>query len=547
MKARGVIFGAWVGLYVLDAGAFTIQPLDSDCLAQLVTTFPSSSLQGGCQPYTMFHYTQGTEGEFTEQVSCTFSNLTTSFVFKADEQIVVDVRGLSDRVISQADLREDSAWKFESCQGVIDFLDRIRETPARVPAISQKGEFYSRESILLVTSQSRCEEAERAQLNRWLNTLRSEGRFDSELLCIPTPLVQTQNPSVIRRHILSHVTTQQGIILVGDEIPPFEFFKATGWEDPWAPYKYGHTDLPYGAMDSDFWDNPLRKDQAPLLNKVYFDKDFIYGPHKPTRFSFDLQDFIRGDEITFYQQALWVSRWIAPPLNSKSSLDHFVERREDFRPSKTQNLILTRGAENIMYTPLDFTIRDYYKISTDFWRSLDPANRFAQILMPIDLDASLRFLDPHVNFLILNEHGNPENVGNINYQSFEGIQRLPELVSFDSCLSGAWGYADSLNSSVLTAAFAVPSPPLALIASQGIKSYRTFGEPDRQVRATFLGEWPSGVSLGLHQREMINSELAYWRESLSHDPFYEETVSQVFHSLSIFGDGSFEFARPQNP
>jgi len=175
----------------------------------------------------------------------------------------------------------------------------------------------------------------------------------------------------------------------------------------------------------------------------------------------------------------------------------------------------------------------------ELWRLRQPGSEVFSLL-PVDLSESLKFLPANTTALILSEHGHSDAIGNVNRSSLRAIDWLPSFLVYDSCLTGAWGYSDSPEQSLLNETFLVKKPPVAVMASQGVKWLPIYGATSENIPETFLNSWPQGESLGEHLTRQVNLNLSHWRSHLVSENLYEDFVAQIFQTLAVFGDASLE-------
>lgn len=525
---------------------FAEEPISTiECKAKLLNEFPMTSASGGCRDYTMVVPQAVGDGVFVEQVSCHFSNNLSAYAYQRGHELLVDLKGFSGGRLEGLPNAVNHTETFSDCESLSNRLREfsiLKAVPSFQPTTN---DFQSRDSVLVVASQDNCDRLD-AELRSLISLYQQEQRGNSSLLCLSRSLISRGDPSEIRRSIRSRAKAADGILLIGSDIPPFEYFYRTGWSGGWSPYKYGMTDLPYGSLDdrNAAWSKPLSKARSWLREEVYKSQDYVYKIDTPTRFAFDFDEWIKTEQKNAqvqYRQDRWVARFLVDPAQIKERLVAFLKRRMSFKPSTFLNFVYGRGSQGFMLRPGENDSYDRDSAYYADWISTFPRGSHPTILMETDLDQLIRFIDPAVNFLVMMDHGQPQGFGNLNSDSLAAIRWLPSLVHYDSCLTGAWGYADSAADSLVAKTFQVEVPPLALIASQGIKSLPTIGSGTKEAPNPFLSRVAKGKTLGLLQKESIADILAAWREQNPGGDFKGEVAGNVFHSTSLFGDGTWEF------
>jgi len=496
---------------------------------------------GGCRDFTLVDMSQPTESAFIDSASCHFSNNISVFIYEKSGKIFLD----------QKSINGGHTEEVQSCSSLHSRIQEIKSNPSEGLAARSTRDFVSRESVLLVTDEKTCLALDQ-EINELIKLWKDEGRKDSRRLCIPSTAIQNNNPSQIRAIIQLEAKKTQGILIVGSDIPPFEFYYATNWEAPWGAYKYGTTDLPYGNFDDPYWEKGLSKYSSGLREVIYKSVDYIYTLDRPTKIAYNLDHWVESQEENSkrpYSQDRWVSRWLSDPHRMKQDFARFVSRRKAYKPTRGQNILYARGAQGFMFRPGEHDTYDYLKQAMGHWKDALGDDSRVDFFAEADLQQVMRFLNPQLTFLNLMDHGEPEGFGNIRAPNLNEIGWVPPMVNYDSCLTGAWAYARSVSDSLVAHTFGMRAPPVALVASQGIKSLRTVGQADSTAFDVFLSplttEGLSGQSLGNRQKESLNLNLAGWRNKWLWPQISgsskSDDVGQYLHSLSIFGDPTWEF------
>lgn len=525
---------------IILAGAFCVSsPLMASpsfitlsCREELENAFPASDAKGGCRPYSLIEQSSAGNLPLIDSASCYFDNHVSVYAYEKPDGLYLDTKSISG----------GATERVSSCDEIIARIQSIKMQKSDHFSPRQERGFLFQDSVLLVASEKNCELLKN-EFSELLESWKSEGRVDSERLCIPDSSVAKKNPSLIRNFIQKAALKVKGIFLVGSDIAPFEFFYRTQWEAPWAEFKYGTTDLPYGNFSDSFWDKGISKKSGRLNGKIYREKEFIYKVSHPSFFAYDLDDWIsfQFNRSFPYLQERWVSRWMADTKDLKTHFQKFVSRRKNFKPSEGQSALFARGAESIMFWPGDHSGKDALRAALKDWEGTMGTGSLLEIFAEADLEQLIRFIDRNTTFLSLLDHGQPEAVGNIQSRALENISWLPPMLNYDSCLAGSWGYASSPDESMIAHTFNVDSPPLVIVASQGIKSLITMGRGDAVAFDSFLNPTINGQPIGLRQIESFNRNLWSWKNQVQRDDFKADNVAQYFHSISFFGDGTWEF------
>ncbi len=464
------------------------------------------------------------ENPFRKRVACHFASQRSLQIFETDESLLAEKKnGIPESLSS------------DNCDELLTLIDDMsHESTTQSSPVPTKN-FESDDSILIVASEQTCEQA-KMSLNNLLQVYLSEGRARSQLICIDQTVVSQQNPSLIREILLKYHNTIDGIILVGLDLVPFEFYA----HSVGSLYNHGMSDLPYGEGKSPFWSQPLAKQSSELLNKIYHEKGFIYKSDSPGLFAFNLNDLIEtdlaNDKRTVPQK--WVTRL---PAADAPSIDSFVRRRTLYRPRAFQSVIHARGSQSLYYRPFDTNLRNQMiRRLSRFQQNLAPQSRL-EILESSILSAVATFVSRDTTMLVLDEHGNSSSLGDLRYYHLSSTIFLPEILHFDSCTVGAWALADDSSHSLLVRSFTGENPPLVVLASQGIKSMPTIGFPDSMVSDIFFAQMRPGTSFGARQIASFENNLKFWQTGEARTLHRLDLPLQLWHSLSLFGDGSIEF------
>lgn len=487
-----------------------------DC-PQILERFSEQS-SGGC-----FRKDLLLDDQFIPQISCHFENQHTLYLYREHGEIKLDVKAN----------RKSETHTFKSCEALANEIENIQNIQPTRTEKSHRRSWSSNENVALVASEKNCATLQ-APLEQWLSLLHREGRFRSHLLCIPQRVISQNNPSTARTWIRNQIHPVDGIILVGVDIPTFEYFHRTGYGPGWAEFAYGITDLPYGSLEDQFWDQWISKKSASLRERVYKAKNFLYPMDRPTEVAFDLDQF--SSEIRFssqYTQHYWVSRWLG---EDPEHLSRWLHRRATFQPPQQAFGQYHRGGESFMWRPGDHEILEIVKKDLSDWG--DRLNIFTES----DLKNSVRFLDPHLEWIAFSEHGQPEAIGNLHASHLKDMAWLPSFVHWDTCLGGSWAYATHWKDSLIHRTLQVDQAPLAILASAGIKWWRTIGKSGLGTAHIFLSPLEENLSMGARQVLTVNRNLELWRKNprVHYNRSPSEVPMQIFHAVSLFGDGSIE-------
>lgn len=480
--------------------------------------------------------------EFISETSCHLKNNQTVYAYQKDSELLLDIKGASGGQIVGQEEQSNRTEIFQDCDSMRSRIENLSLFESRKFSIPTNHEFVSKESVLLVASEQTCALLDN-DLQDYIHTYLSEGRNESRTLCIPQDLIQKKDPSLIRTFLKDQVSGINGVILLGSDIPPFEFFLRSGLGTQWVSYDYGTTDLPYGEFNSHFWSKPRSKHSPGIAENIYKSENFIYKMTSPTSFTYDLDRFVSSFGNGAYQQKLWVSRWLSmavTPENLKSEFRNFLNRRKNYKPYDSQRLVLSRGAESFMLNPGDHSFYSTLSDDVKFWNFFANFQNEALIYPESDMASLIKQMDPSTTILSLTEHGNAEAMGNIFPQTILSLSKLPALVNFGGCETGAWGYAAGSETSLLASVFSISEPPIGVIASQGITSMPTFGRPDIVNAEILLSRWKSGQSLGSRLIETFEANLEDWRTRPFSSFQPAAFPAQLFHTVSIFGDGTLE-------
>lgn len=538
MDLSALLFGA-----LLTSGPTPLSPFG--CQENLLQAFPSFEILGSaCDSYEMYDR----QFDRTEtEVSCFLKNSLTIYLFQRGDQAYAQVKGINGRNFQGLSLSEDQTIPLpqHTCGDVVGWIEELASATLIAEQPPARREFLSHESVALVASERTCTSV-LDLIQDYQSLLSSEGRSSVQILCVPESVGRTQNPSLVRRWIRSQIATEaSGIILLGNDLPPFEYYLSTNWELPFSPYKYGATDLPYGDNDHGFWSKPLSKQSSKLKNKIYFEQDFLYPTKTPTSWAFDLDVFIARERISrSYIQKRWVSRWMGRSENLREDLQRFIKRRSTYRPHQFHHLVYAQGGTNIMFQE---GMHDFWNYHHEDLKDLNlPAGSTQQVLLEVDLARYLYNLNRNITILDLSEHGHPEGMGNITSSTFESISHLPEILSWDTCLGGSWMYSEPpFDRSLITRSFSVAEPPLVMLATQAIKSFKVMGSRDLFAPEIFFNQIQQGKSLGQRQIEVVNGNLDFWKSNPDLFKFWHTDDREIPHQImsvhGLFGDGTIEF------
>lgn len=512
----------------------------SPCNSSLLNSFPENE-HGGCRPYSMY---DADAESLVDEVSCHFENQISLYAYAKNGQLKLDIKGLSGRSFEGASNSVNQTKEFADCDSLRLEIEKYSEQISKKTYDAPKRDLKNRENVLLVSSETTCRQMQDS-LNAMLTVFRNEGRSSSSVLCLENSLLQTKNPSLVHARIRAKTASIDGILLIGSDIPPFEYFYRTGYDDStaWSAYKYGTTDLPYGSTDDDFWARPLSKNQKNIGEIVYRSRDYMYGLDYPTPWAFNFDDWVsKFQNNGAYRQTQWVARWLTDDLTSKA-WSSFVQRRRDYLPPEFHRVTFAMGSVSFMLRPEKHESWERLQNELKPFMSNLPPESTLEVLAEADLRSTARFVPKTTSFLVLNDHGNPTALGNITTEIGDQARWLPPIVNLDSCLTGSWSYAGGLHHSFIAKIFRVENPPLAVVASQGIMELSVMGgSSTHKEHDVFLDGWKVGQSLGQRQIETINNNLKAWRLWPKPHPFLKPSFfpAQIFLTTSIFGDGTIE-------
>jgi hypothetical protein len=396
----------------------------------------------------------------------------------------------------------------------------------RAPSFSASSPrpFQNQENLALIASEKNCRDLQ-SELSTYLDLLRSENRNSSSLICVPEALVQSLNPSLVRAFIQSELHAEEHLLLIGNDLPPFEIF----YENK-GDFFHGETDLPYGNSTSDFWTRPLSKSEAPLFEKVYRSQNYLYKTSSPTPFAFDLA------ALSEHRQERSVSRWISSKESSKEDFQRFIERRKSYRPKSELRAVMIRDGESIMFRPEDHESWAIdFKDQEEFRSNLSKGSQ-SFLLTEADSLGVLRNLSTETSFVHLLAHGTSNSIGGLHAADLQRIHWLPPILNLDSCSTGSWSLEEKAETSLIAKAFGILNPPLAMMASQATKFLVTLGHSDGFTREVFFNRLKPGQSLGSRQVETVNANLV----RLSNEVDRTALWLQTFSILSLFGDATME-------
>lgn len=507
------------------------------CSPQLFHRFPQH-LGQGCHKFTISEETQ-LGLHFTTQIECHFPNQVTAHVYQHNGQIKSDFRGFSGGYLYLAP-KDNITRIYETCTELLsDLIEVERFSLSEMPSVSYR-EFSVHDSVTIAASEENCQFIEE-ELHLLLKIYLAEGRSNSNLVCIPQTIVELKNPALVRQYLAKLNTHTQGIMLLGDDIPPFELFFEM--HHPMR-YIYAASDLPYGN-DLEFWDKPLPKT----------DQNSIIRIDVPSVVAYNINLFTRNGFHNAYVQRHWVSRYLGHSLkrNIKENLQRFLQRRALYLPVERHNILMAASA---------WTNFARYAGQHSAWAHLDEANHEILKKFPMgtdirtyvesDLEGITQHLDKNITFLSLAGHGSGIHIGQFSADAFSGILWLPILVNLETCFGGYWMYGSQdqgPSNMLITNVLHTDVPPLAVTATQAgswiSKFYKSIRSPVVE-EDVFLTDWSSVRTLGQRQKETIEFNLRRIDRFVgteSRDAFWRKAsfAHQMFATYSIFGDGTVEF------
>jgi hypothetical protein len=528
--------------------AFALTDLDASVHGSLVATYPEQADGTGAKRFEIYRPADSKTGKPEHRVKAAkvfLPNLLSLYVFQSGPAYYLEVKGLSGGRMLGAESLGDRTERFASSQALvarIESLKALQPTPFAPP---RPRPFRSRDSVAVVLSES-THRAVKDHVEQYVAHLRDqEQRSASRVVPVPDRLVAERNPARLRDFLRQQELTVDGVMLVGPDIAPFELVSTQG-----NVFHYASTDLPYGEFSSAFWDAPIPKSDPRYAERAYRSQNSIYRLTEPTPFTFDIDAFARdhlGGSRTPYLQTRWVTRWVGTdpsPAALQKQFAAFVEERLRYRPPSHHNVLGMAGGTGPLYDPgPDTDMQTVFEHSHDRLMTHVPSGSRVQTVHEADLGGAIRRVDAVVTFLNVSEHGTPEAVGDVKAWHLSRVAQMPALVHLEACANGMWAYT-SLKDSIVANLFAIPRPPLAVVACQTIKAFPTMGGPDGVTRAenVLVDDWMPGQTIGDRQVQSNNGHLRSWdaNATVARRPFPGEAFLQLFASASVFGDGTAE-------
>jgi hypothetical protein len=397
---------------------------------------------------------------------------------------------------------------------------------------SDRFDFNDKTNIVYLFHESDCEKYISDELDQHLRLMHQEGRQGSKILCLKTKL--GERPSQFHREILEIISKPSHLVIVGKKIPPFEYAHASGMRAPFAEFHYGMTDLPYGSINSESWDQSLHKSTA-WGERALSSWNGMIAKHHPSEWVLDFDQWVETQSKGLsYRQVHSVSRW---PGEGVEEFKRWLEARARWKPPLRWRGLLAEGGSGVLRSNKPHDRRENWKEHPSF-------SSFT-FLYQSDLQALVRQLPKHLEFLQLAEHGHPQGVGELSVTQLSKLSRLATFINLESCYGGAWGYGNPNETSMIEQIFKLPNPPLSVIASQGIKGLATSGDGGMWLAQSFLGATASPQSLGHRQVQAVSLNLEKWQKTLSRQKQFglhrAWLAHQIFLVHSLFGDPSLEF------
>lgn len=518
--------GSWAAAFIIGV----YQSLS--CASQIVSEYSDRS-QGKsfCELTDLVVSTDGVY-RFYDKVTCHLSNDLNLHLYQKDNRYLLEVKGLSRNIYSGKINSEQPLESFKKCSQLSPAIKKWNKfTRKSLPASSVRN-FINSESVLLVASEFTCQQNE-SELQQLLDHFKKEGRVKSDLICIDQTIVNQVNPSLIRSSILERAEITDGIILVGTDIPPFEYYTSQQ-SDESDSYRYGSTDLPYGDLDSLFWSQPQSKLDPEIFNKVYKQSNSIHSTYSPTSFTYHLNEWGLSYEQPLKNRLRWVSRLVGP--------DHFLQffsnRRVHYLPPTEHRYLHARGGSGILFVPQDSESLPRLQAMLKPFTDVLPVGSQTRLVTEAHLFGMSRLIDRSTTLMSYDEHGTSISIGDFKSSRIDEINWMPPLLQLESCSTGSWYDAHDIKSSFIMKLFGLPSPPLVILASQGIKWLPTMGTEDSITKDVFFNHFVPGQSFGSRQIEAFVKNIDHWRALQDSDLSFPV---QLYHSLSLFGDGSIEF------
>ncbi len=510
------------------------------CMNELTRTFSNAQMNFCDNGY--FFSSDSSGFNAYDKATCHLINDLTLHIYQENNRMIVEVAGLHSGFFSTADASRNGMETYSRCKDVTAAVKKwatLRKI-AVLPANSKSPENI--DSVAVVASKRNCSGLKNV-IDDWIEALTSEGKSGSALICVPDEIVGTNNPALVRQYIFENISRQKGLILVGSDLPPFEIYSKTGFSPGYAQFDYGSSDLPYGEISSVFWNQPISKLSDSLRNIVYHDENNIHLTRQPTSWAYDLDlwraSVMRGSETFEAQNNLWVSRWVADESYLKHSLRNFVERRSQFRPFLNHRYLHARGSSGVMFTPHDPDLElRTQNMLRPFFDNLPPQSR-SYIMTGTQLFGLTRHIDTETTMMTYDEHGTSVGIGDLKAFRLVQMDFYPPILNLDSCQVGEW-YEEESSQTFIAQLFSADRPPLVVLASQGTKWMPTIGSVDSITGDVFFDGLASGQTFGNRQLETFQNNMRHWFQNYPNDPTTSFPM-QLYHSLSLFGDGSIEF------
>jgi len=509
-------------------------PQSTSCRDSVLT---DPELQSYCHPYLMLHYESyfPLKTVWTDQVRCQFPNQTTSYVYQIGNDQFLDIKGLSGRSMS-ANYSTEAA---DSCEEVKTQLRQMLTITFDNFQPSSIRKWSEDISLSLIVSEANCQILY-DDLGAYLDLLFSEGRHDSELLCIPNRLIQGRNPSSIRRYIHQNRNPMsEALFLIGRDIPVFEIFNDGSAT---TSLYHGQSDLPYGNLLNAYWEKPIKKTNSRLKNHIYHKSGNIYKLDYPTPYAFDMARFNPSSQAHHpYVQDLGVGRWIENS-NLKTDFASYLTRRKAFRPKANPNFVASQGGESVMFR---YGENQGWKLIKDnlseFLQAQEIKPGSYQIFSETDLSNFLKYLDPETDILYLSEHGTPGDIGNFHSSEASQIDWWPRIIHFSSCFAGSWTLVEPDEPSLIRELLNSAHGPVLLTAAQTQVYFRMIENSDSLAKDVFLHSWKN-ISIARRQTDSFNTNFEHLdlRSSGTTPPRKSEYLLQLFSILGVFGDPSIE-------
>jgi hypothetical protein len=525
--------------------SFALTDLDTTVVDQLVAAYPEGKDGSGTKRFDIGRR----NGSVHSRVKATkvfLSNQLSLYIFQAGPDLYLEIKGLSGGRMIGAEPLADRTERFPSSAALMTRIAELAQLRPREFAVPRGRPFRSRDSVAVVLSESTYR-ALKDPVDRYVAHLRiREERAATTVIPVPDAIVAERNPARVRDALRRLAPATEGLMLVGPDIKPFELVSTQG-----AAFHFASTDLPYGAFDSPFWDQPVRKSDARYAEKAYHSSpNRVFQMTQPTPFTFDIDAFARGHLARSrapYAQTYWVTRWVGTDPSPQGLLRQFgafVTARLQYAPPERHNVLGLAGGTGPLYDPgPDTVMQSTFERSHDALMANAPAGSTLQTVYEADLQGAIVRVDANVTLLNLSEHGTPEAVGEVKAWNLRRISRLPPLVHLEACSNGMWGYT-KLEESIVANLLGLAQPPITIVACQTEKGFPTMGGPDGVTKAenVLMDGWKPGQTLGRRQVDSTNGHLRSWDagSAVAGRPFPGEAFLQLFATASIFGDGTVE-------